>query len=224
MPIRLNLLAEQQYAEEMRRRDPVKRGYLVAGSLVGLLLLVSLVVQIKNWSISAQLRSLERQTRSLEAKTKVVKANLRTIGEVSDKLARLQQLATNRFLWAPVLNALQFARVDSIELVRFKAAQSFVSIPEVKPKDKDKAKASPAMSIAKTVVTIDAKYFGTDADDKIDQFRKNLLHNSYLKNYFTNENLITLKNQAQPQQDAADPTKTFVSFSLECRFPEVTRQ
>ena len=34
MPIRINLLAEAQAAEEMRRKDPVKRGLWVAGFLV----------------------------------------------------------------------------------------------------------------------------------------------------------------------------------------------
>jgi hypothetical protein len=222
MPIRINLLAEQQYAEEMRRRDPVKRGFQAGGILVGLLLLVSLAVQIKNWSVGAELHRLERQWRALENKTSLVKTNLKTIGDIDDKLARLHQLATNRFLWGPVLNALQFSAVEGIEVVHFKAAQSFALVPEVK--GKDKTKPSPALSTEKTILTIDAKYFGTEADDKIDQFRKNLRHNEYLKTYFTNDNLIELKSQAPPQQDPVDPAKSFVAFSLECRFPEVTRQ
>ncbi len=34
MPIRLNLLAEAQAAEEMRRRDPVKRALWLAGLII----------------------------------------------------------------------------------------------------------------------------------------------------------------------------------------------
>ena len=47
MPIRINLLAEAQSAEDMRRRDPVKR--VVAG---GILLLAGMAV----WSSTVQLK------------------------------------------------------------------------------------------------------------------------------------------------------------------------
>ena len=47
MPIRINLLAEVQTAEELRRRDPVKR--VVVG---GLLLLAAMAV----WSSTVQLK------------------------------------------------------------------------------------------------------------------------------------------------------------------------
>ena len=38
MPIRINLLAEEQAAEEMRRRDPIKRA-LFAGAALAVLML-----------------------------------------------------------------------------------------------------------------------------------------------------------------------------------------
>ena len=47
MPIRINLLAEQQAAEELRRRDPVKRAIWVAGFFVVVVVVWSGYLQFK---------------------------------------------------------------------------------------------------------------------------------------------------------------------------------
>ena len=47
MPIRINLLAEAQALEEMRRKDPVKRAALAAGALVCLALVYSSYLQLR---------------------------------------------------------------------------------------------------------------------------------------------------------------------------------
>jgi hypothetical protein len=47
MPIRLNLLAEAQAAEDFRRRDPVKRGIGLAALLVALMLVFSSFLQLR---------------------------------------------------------------------------------------------------------------------------------------------------------------------------------
>lgn len=47
MPIRINLLAEAQAAEEMRRKDPVKRSIWIGGFIVFLTLLAALTLQLK---------------------------------------------------------------------------------------------------------------------------------------------------------------------------------
>ena len=39
MPIRINYLAEEQAAEDLRRRDPVKRNVMGAGAVIGLMLM-----------------------------------------------------------------------------------------------------------------------------------------------------------------------------------------
>ena len=49
MPIRINLLAESQALEDMRRRDPVKRAIWV-GVFLGLVILA--------WSSSLQLKAM----------------------------------------------------------------------------------------------------------------------------------------------------------------------
>jgi hypothetical protein len=48
MPIRLNLLAEAQAAEEARRKDPVKRVIWIGVLLMSVLMAWSLSLQFKN--------------------------------------------------------------------------------------------------------------------------------------------------------------------------------
>ena len=55
MPIRLNLLAEAQAAEEARRRDPVKRAILAAAFLVAIMLAWSSWLQGRAMLASNQL-------------------------------------------------------------------------------------------------------------------------------------------------------------------------
>ena len=56
MPIRINLLAEAQAAEEMRRRDPVKRAVWIAGALVLVVAAWVVFLQVKIMKASGQLR------------------------------------------------------------------------------------------------------------------------------------------------------------------------
>ena len=47
MPLRINLLAEAQAAEELRRRNPVKRALWIGGFIVALILLWSSTLQVQ---------------------------------------------------------------------------------------------------------------------------------------------------------------------------------
>ena len=42
------------------------------------------------------------------------------------KLSALEALSTNRFLWAPVLNALQKTMVDHVQVTKLKGDQAFL--------------------------------------------------------------------------------------------------
>jgi len=59
MPIHINLLAEAQAAEELRRRDPVKRGIFLGASLVVLMLVWSGMIQINSALANARLTGVQ---------------------------------------------------------------------------------------------------------------------------------------------------------------------
>src|SRR6059036_3802656 len=135
MPIRINLLAEQQAADELRRRDPVKRATWVGGLLVGVLAVWSGYLQVRLMAATSEVNRYEAEWKKLESDYKKVSANMEAAAEADRKWAALQTLATNRFLWANPLNALQFVMVtvDDVQITALKTAQSYATTEAVKP-------------------------------------------------------------------------------------------
>ncbi len=234
MPIRINLLAEQKLNEEMRRRDPVKHGFWVAGFLVALMLLWSLYLKMNNWSAGSELKRLNTNTKELESKFNLVRTNKALIKAIDAKLDALFQLSTNRFLWGSALNTLPFAVVDNIELTTISAQQDFTLVPEKMETKKIAATSTtaasekkvriPASATEKLVVTIEGRCYGGSASERIEQFRRNLKNSEYFKLWLTNDALATITAQSLLQTDPADTTRTFVSFTLKCDFPERKRE
>ena len=66
MPIRINLLAEQQAADELRRRDPVKRATWAGGFLVGVLTVWSGYLQVKLMAATSEVNRYESEWKKLE--------------------------------------------------------------------------------------------------------------------------------------------------------------
>ena len=131
MPIRINLLAEQQAIEEMRRKDPVKLGCWIAGFLVALMLIWSLALQLKSWSASEDLKSVQMRLKTLEKDSVLVITNQTRTSEMNKKLAALHQMSTNRLLCASVLNAIQFAIPENTRLVRVRTKQDYEESPMI---------------------------------------------------------------------------------------------
>lgn len=120
MPIRINLLAEQQAAEEARRRDPVKRALWAGGFVVGLVLLCSGYVQLKLIRLKSELARQEAQWKRNEPTFLQVSNEVREAVSIRNKLDSLQRYATNRFLWANVLDALQHPTTEKVRVVNLK--------------------------------------------------------------------------------------------------------
>ncbi|MEY2429371.1 MAG: hypothetical protein QOJ40_2256, partial [Verrucomicrobiota bacterium] len=125
MPIRLNLLAEAQAIEDMRRRDPVKRAIWTGAILGSLMLVWSSSLQLKVMLASNEVGHVEGQMNTRKKDFQGVLDNQKKTEEIRQKLAALQQLTTNRFLQATLLNALQQATADDVQLVRIKTDQTY---------------------------------------------------------------------------------------------------
>ena len=117
MPIRINLLAEQQAADEARRRDPVKRAIWAAGAIVVLVLIWILNLQWKVSRAKSELSAQEASWKQVEPGYLQVSNSYRETGLIRKRLESLQRHATNRFLWSHLLHALQFATDDKVRLV-----------------------------------------------------------------------------------------------------------
>lgn len=125
MPIRINLLAEEQAAEEMRRRDPIKRAIYVGAGLAGVMLFWIGITQMNVIGARRELNNFEAQFKRVDESSKQVRNNQVASADLQNKLVSLHRYSTNRFLWGTFLDALQHTTVDNIRLIDVKAAQEY---------------------------------------------------------------------------------------------------
>ena len=126
MPIRLNLLAEAQALEELRRRDPVKRA-IQGAACVGLLLLAwAGSLQFEAMMAKVNLSRMETRLASHAKDFHQVLDNQKSLAEANQKLIALHQFSTNRFLQGSLLNAMQQAALADVQLTRFHCEQTYV--------------------------------------------------------------------------------------------------
>src|SRR5207245_10913601 len=92
MPIRINLLAEAQALEELRRREPVKRA-IWAGVIIcaGVLAWCSWL-QLRAMRAKNELTRIEAEMASDNKQYQVVEANRKKLSDIEHKLGSLQKM------------------------------------------------------------------------------------------------------------------------------------
>jgi len=222
MPIRINLLSEAHALEELRRRDPVKRATWVGVGLVAVVLAWSISLQFKALMASHELGKIEAQLTTRTNSYQAVLANQHKLAEVERKLSALQQLATNRLLYGTLLNGLQQATIDDVQLVRFRADQAYTFTEEVKPRTNEDhvIPGKPATVTEKVVLTLDARDTSANPGDQVNRFKQAVIDSPYFKSVLSKSNEVRLASLSPLQ---FSDNKGFVLFSLECRYPEKTR-
>ena len=232
MPIRINLLAEQQAADEMRRRDPVKRAAWAGGLIVGLMVVWSGYLQVRLMAATSEAGRYDSEWKRLEAAYKKVSANMEAAAEAERKWKALQALATNRFLWANPLNALQFTMmtVEDVQITALRTSQSYAITEAIKPTTNSVGNVSrgkPGTSKEKVTFTLDGKDSSKESKDPANRSTEGYVKlqeaiNNY--SYFkTNQVRTQLITRSPPTFDPNNPTKRFSTFTFLCEFPEVTR-
>ncbi len=227
MPIRLNLLREAQAAEEARRKDPVKRAILAGIVIVGCVLGWSSLLQVRAMRVNSEFSSVESRWQAIEPAYKAVVENRRQALEAEDRLASLQRLTTNRFLWGSTLNELQhlLTGTEGITIQRIHGDQTFTQQAEVKPKAGTTGGGKPATATEKIVLTIDARDASSQPGDQVTKLKASLA--TPLIPGQTNSsttNVVALLNISAPQgeKDGKDGG-TYVNFTLQSTYPERTR-
>ncbi len=225
MPIRINLLAEAQALEELRRRDPVKRAIWAGFFVVVLVLFWGSFLRVKIITDNSRLSNLESQLSSQTNQYTQIIANRNKLNDLNNKLSALSRLTTNRFLHATLLDALQQSTVDGIQLVKLHSEQAYEVTAEVKPVATDGAKSPghPASSKEKITLLLDAKDTSPNpGGEQIYKFKDSLAHTPYFMEQRISTNQIQLKALATPQLDN-ESGKAYVTFTLECDFPDRVR-
>ena len=127
MPIRINLLAEEQAAEEMRRRDPIKRAIYAGAGLAGVMIFWIGITQMNVMAARRELANYEARLLKVDESSKQVRNNQTMSADFEAKLKALHRYATNRLLWGTMLDGLQFTIVDNIRLTELRSDQGYGS-------------------------------------------------------------------------------------------------
>lgn len=224
MPIRLNILAEAQAAEEMRRRDPVKRAIWVGCLLVAGMLVWSSSVYVKTLLAKNDLNTVQLAIDSRSNDFRVVESQRKQITEFKSKLTALQQLVTNRFLNGNLLDALQQVSLNDVALMQVKVNQAYLATEAIKDKTNTGGRITrgkPATIKESILVTLDARDSGPVPGDQVNKYKDLLTTNAYFQTHLSKTNGVRLTFVGSPT--IAPDSKPFVLFTVECRYPEQTR-
>ncbi len=225
MPIRLNLLAEAQAAEEMRRRDPVKRALWLAGLIIVLMLVWSSYLQFRTTLAKSVVARIEAQMGARTNEFRRILDYQKKTAEINDKLRLLRLLAANRFLNGNLLNALQQTTVEDVHLTRLKVDQAYSAVEGAKARTNENKiviKAKPPTATEKIVLNLEGVDLSPSAGDQVNRFKSVLTSNAYFKDMLVKTNPVNLKSLSPPQP-APLTGKPCVTFALECRYPAITR-
>jgi len=226
MPIRINLLAEAQAAEEMRRRDPVKRCIWVGIVLVAIVLTWVSMLQARIAMQKSEKSRLVAETEDINEEYELVVATQKELTATRYKLMALHSLSTNRFLSGNLLNAMQQAIVPEVHLVKLKTSFDYVFTEAVKPKTNSTGKVlapgKPATSKERIVVTVMAEDSSSSPGDQVDAYKQKLSSlPDFEKLSTTGEDGVRLTGLNPPQTYPGGGQ--FVSFTLDCTYPEIVR-
>lgn len=220
MAIRINLLAEAQAAEEMRRKDPVKRAIWIGGFAVFLVLLCSATLQFKIIVAKSEASSLNGSWKQIEKQVKDVTDHRARTRELTQKLAALDQFTTNRMLWATALDALQRTPVEGVELFRIQTQQTFTP-HEGAPAVEGKSALKHATATERVVLTVEGRDYSAQAGSQVPRFKQALAAAPYFESALQKSNTIQLTSQTAPQSDAG---RAYVGFGFKLFFEEKERR
>lgn len=223
MPIRINLLAEAQAAEEMRRKDPVKRAIWIGGFLVFLVLFWSGMLQIKIMAARSGLSLLQVNWKSIEAKVQKINDHRNSTRQLEQKLSALDQFTTNRMLWANALNVLQQIPADGVQLVRVHSEQSFQinEAPRAKTNTTGVVPAPVGTVTEKIHLEVEGKDYSLVPGDQVPKYKQSLASHPYFEANLQKTNKVQLTSQSAPQAEAG---RAYVAFGLQLSFEQKERR
>jgi hypothetical protein len=223
MPIRINLLAEAQAAEELRRKDPVKRGIWVGSFLVCVVVLWIAKLQLDVSFEEHNCHNIEAEWKGKMTKYSAVTNEQVKIQDINSKLAKLDLLSTNRFLWGPVLNALQKSMVEQVQVTRVRGDQTLTKEDGSIVTIGTKKIVVPGATIEKVALTIEAKDL-KPGDQNYSKYKEALGTFDFFAKNLGRRNGFVMDGILGPlTADPLDPNKQFVTFTLASHFPEARR-
>jgi Tfp pilus assembly protein PilN len=118
MPLRLNLLHEQQAARAQRKRDPLKLGLYALGGVASLFVAYYLLRLGTSASLNSQLAAKKTEyAKKYEAPLKNVDAREKELTRTTAAANALTARVEGRFYWAPLLDVLARTVPREVQIV-----------------------------------------------------------------------------------------------------------
>jgi hypothetical protein len=214
MPIRINLLAETQAAEDLRRRDPAKRLIYCGAFLVALMLVWSSSLRLEAMMAKKEVGDRQTLIQTHTNEFNRILMDQKNMAAFKEKLGALNKLTNSRFLQGNLLNALQLVNVDGVQMTRLAVNQDYFYVAGTRAQTN-------GWVTEKIVVKIDARDSSTNPGDEVNKFKEAVASQSYFQTMLKKTNGVQLVNLSASQ--VGPDGKPFVTFTLECNFPEQTR-
>lgn len=223
MPIKINLLAESQAAEEARRRDPVKRAIWMGSFLVAAMLVWAGLLQARITLEKTNLRGFQTQIEKLDKNHKEAVKAQKQLADVQRKLDQLEKLSHSRFLTANMLNSVQKAMVENVHLIKMRTDVSYAITEAVKPRTNSTSVVAgkPAKSTEHIVLKLEAQDYSQNPGDGVSLYKEKLASLPYFERVLGETNEVRLTGLTPPQVDPDG--QQYVTFTLECPYPAITR-
>jgi type IV pilus assembly protein PilM len=214
--VHIDFLAEQHEAAELRRRDPVRRAVWAGAALVGAMLVWAGVLGYQWRLFHGEMRASERVLEGLRSENR----DPWVAGEQSmrdrDIILSLQGHAAGRFLFAPVLDALQHVMVDGMQISRARLSRTVVvTQPQPAPGVAGKPDEE---RVERVVLTLQLRNFG-DTTTYSNLVGSITAHPFFAAHLRTDNPVVTL-GWGKPVTDPLDPDSDFNPIAVECHFRE----
>ncbi len=221
--IKIDLLAEAREAEEWRRKNPLKRTAWICGFAICVTLLWLLEQQLTINLDQKRTRNLEERYGAVRRRVSVSKDAVASSVEINKRLAALDRLETNRFLWAPLLNCLQKTMIDHIQVTRFTGRQSYTSERGHTATMGSRKVQVPGDVVEQISLFIEAKDMRPDELSYI-KYKESLGKCDYFSKNLRSRDGFILEGVLRPFAVAKlNSSNEFTKFVLSAHFPEVRR-
>jgi Tfp pilus assembly PilM family ATPase/uncharacterized protein (DUF1778 family) len=218
--VQINLLADRNEARLRRRKDPVRNSLLAAAAVILFMLGWAGYTRYAMSQIDAEAARVQAQMNDLKSPaSQSAKISLEGTRLITTAAA-MKQHATNRFLFAPALNALQEVMSDQIQVIRLTFQQSAQYVPGVEARSKDgvRTPAKKAYCVERVLLLLQAKNFGDPKQS--DAFMDQIANQGYFQAHLRKVDPVTLKSRMPRQVDPLNPNTVYTLFTIECSYAE----
>ncbi len=187
MPIRINLLEEEQKQKLARKRDPVMMAVRLGVMAVFAVLVYSLILYPRERSLKEQLTALHSEWSLCEKKFQHTDEKIKDLKKVAARTELMRWQVKNRFLWAPQLELYKDIVPTNVQITRLVGRREVVT-----PAPSANSKAAPPSPTEMIKVTLEGVAEGRRPELVVQNFLTQIKSDRKLAEYVDEVKLISL--------------------------------